>query len=179
VLGTGALLGSGAAIAMMVMPSEEKPALPSAPASTDTPKATKKKKPRKPTLTRAQRRARSAAALVLTQQGYEPLDLADYDPRAELRVLIGVPGTDDDGDRRAFFFAGREFLGHDAASGSAKLRVVRTSKRTVTLGYRLYKPSDEREKPTGGNARVRFRWNGETVEPQGEIPPAAERAPPS
>jgi hypothetical protein len=178
VLGTAALLGSAAVIALMVLDAiEDEDTVPAAPASTPTAEPTKKNKERKPQLTAAQRRARSAAAAMLTREGFEPVSLADYKPQNTLRVLIGRPAVDDGGDRRAFFFVRREFIGFDADTPSAKLRVVRSGDRAITLGYRLYEPGNERCCPKGGHKRVRFRWNGEALTPQGEIPPAAERVP--
>jgi hypothetical protein len=179
-LGTAALLGSGVAIAYMVMPSEgEEAVVPSAPAATPEHGNKKNKKPRRHELTRAEKRIRAAAVATLTAQGYEPVRLADYDIRDELRVLIGRPAIDDAGDRRAFFFVRREYIGHDSDSASASLRVVRSGERTVTLSYGLYDPGDQRCCPHGGHARVRFRLKGGTLSPQGEIPALAERVPAS
>jgi hypothetical protein len=177
-LGTAALLGTGAAIALMVMPSpNDESAVPSAPAATPTAEPAAAKKPRRPRLTRAQRRARAAAVAVLTREGYEPVRLADYDARAELRVLLGVPGDGDGGARRAFFFVDREFVGYDSGSPSAALRVVRAGDRSVTLRYGLYAPEDEPCCPSDGYARVRFRWDGGALAPVDEIPAASERVP--
>jgi hypothetical protein len=176
VLGTAALLGSGAAIAVMVMPSNsEEAVVPSAPAATPTREAAEP--PPKPKLTAAQRRARREAAAVLTAEGFEPVRLSDYEPEDELRVLIGRPAVDDAGDQRAFFFVRREFIGHDSETASAKLRVVRTGEKAITLAYGLYEPGDRRCCPKGGTARVRFRWDGETLAPQGEIPLPTARVP--
>jgi LppP/LprE lipoprotein len=159
----------------MVMPSpnDEAP-VPSAPAATPTAEPAAAKKPR---LTRAQRRARAAAVAVLTREGYEPVRLADYNPRAELRVLLGVPGDDDNGARRAFFFVDRQFIGYDSESPSAALRVVRAGDLSVTLRYGLYAPEDELCCPSDGYARVRFRWDGGALAPVDEIPPPFERVP--
>jgi hypothetical protein len=162
----------------MVIPSpSDEAVVPSAPAATPTAEPAAAKKPRRRQLTRAQRRARTAARAVLTREGYEPVRLADYDPRAELRVLLGLPGDDDDGPRRAFFFVDREFIGFDSESPSAALRVVRAGDRSVTLRYGLYAPGDEPCCPSDGYARVRFRWDGASLAPVDEIPPAFERAP--
>jgi hypothetical protein len=164
----------------MVMPSpNEEAVVPSAPAATPTaePAAAKKPRRRAGRLTRAQRRARNAALAVLTQEGFEPVRLADYDPRAELRVLLGLPATDDDGPRRALFFVDREFIGYDSESASASLQVVRAGDRSVMLRYGLYAPEDERCCPSGGYARVRFRWDGTSLAPVDEIPPPLERVP--
>jgi LppP/LprE lipoprotein len=178
-LGTAALLGTGAAIAVMVVPSpKEQSVVPAAPAATPTPEPKQKQKQkRRPQLTRAQRRARNAAITTLTRQGFEPVRLADYDARDELRVLLGLPATDDAGPKRAFFFVGRRFIGYDSTTPSANLRVVKTDNRSITLRYGLYEPEDRRCCPRGGYVRVRYRWDGATLEPRGEIPPPSERVP--
>jgi LppP/LprE lipoprotein len=174
-LGTAALLGTGAAIAVMVLPTTgDEAGVTSAPAATPTPEPAAAKKGRVGRLSRAQRRARRAAVAVLALQGFEPVRLADYDPRDELRVLLGLPAADDAGARRAFFFVGRRFIGHDSDAASASLRVVRTGDRSVTLRYGLFEPGDRRP---NGYGRVRFRWDGEALAPAGEIPPAAARLP--
>jgi LppP/LprE lipoprotein len=177
-LGTATLLGTGVAIALMVIPApDDEAVVPSAPAATPTSEPAAAKKPRRPQLTRAQRRARTDALAVLTREGYEPVRPADYDPRAELRVLLGLPGDDDDGPRRAFFFVAGNFIGYDSESASASLRVVRAGDRSVTLRYGLYVADDEPCCPSGGYARVRFRWDGAALVPVDQIPPAFERAP--
>jgi hypothetical protein len=173
-LGTAALLGTGAAIAVMVLPtSGDETGVQSAPAATPAPEPAAAKKPR---LTRAQRRARRAAVAVLALQGFEPVRLADYDPRDKLRVLLGIPANADAGPRRAFFFVGRNFIGYDSEAASANLRVVRTGDRSVTLRYGLFEAGDRRCCPSG-YGRVRFRWNGEALAPGDEIPPASARVP--
>jgi hypothetical protein len=174
-LGTAALLGSGAVIASMVVPSSgEEAVVQSAPAATPEPGAKPAKKPRRPQLTAGQRRSRRSAVALLEEQGYEPLALSDYKPADTLRVLIG---RDADNAQRAFFFAKGEFLGYDSDVASGRLRVARTGKRTVTLAYGLYEPDDRRCCPDGGSARVRFRWSAEGLAPQEELPPAAVRQP--
>lgn len=177
-LGTAALLGSGAAIVVMVMPvASDEAAVPSAPAATPAATPEAEEKPRRPPLTRAQRRARNAAVTALTQQGYEPVRLADYVPRNELRVLLGLPATDDAGPKRAFFFVGDQFIGHDSDAPSASLALIRAGDRQVTLRYGIYAAGDRRCCPGDGFARVRFQWDGAALVPQGEIPPAALRVP--
>jgi hypothetical protein len=167
-LGTAALLGTGAAIATMVVPSEDEQAVPTAPAATPE----RERRAPKP-LTRAQRRERRAAVAMLTKQGFEPVKPADYDPRNRLRVLVG----DDGNSLRAFFFAGRRFLGHDAETPSGQLRVVRAGDRSATLAYGLYESGDRPCCPQGGTARVRFRLGDGRVAPRGEVPPPAARLP--
>jgi hypothetical protein len=168
-LGTAALLGTGAAIAVMVIPSpDEEQVVPSSPAATPA----TERKPGKPKLTAAERRSRRAAVATLTEQGFEPVSLADYDPKADLRVLIGRA---DDKSLRAFFFAGREFAGNDSDFASRRLRVARRGRRSVTLAYRLYESADRPCCPKGESVEVRFRWTGETLEPQSELPDPALR----
>ena len=76
-LATIALLGSGAAIAYMVLPAkDETPAIAAKPRT-----AVKGETKAKP-LTKAQKRARREAVAKLTGEGYEPVRLADWRPRA-------------------------------------------------------------------------------------------------
>jgi len=174
-LATAALLGSGAVIAVMVVPSAgEEAIVPAAPASTPEPEDEAAEKPRRPRLTAAERRARRSAVELLSGQGYEPLSLADYKSKATLRVLIGRDAAN---AQRAFFFAKGEFLGYDSDTASGKLRVARTRPRSVTLAYGLYEPDDRRCCPAGGTARVSFRWSDAGLVSQDEIPPAAVRQP--
>jgi hypothetical protein len=175
-LATAALLGSGVAIGVMVMPSSgEEAVVPAAPAATPKKAAEKRRAtPRKPRYTKGQRRARRAAVAVVRRAGHKAVDVGAYDPRDTLRVLVG---RDRANGRRAFFFARGQFLGFDADTPSGKLRVARTRERAVTLAYGLYEPGDRRCCPRGGTARVRFRWSAEGLVPQDAIPPAAVRQP--
>jgi hypothetical protein len=157
-LATVALLGSGAAIAYMVMPARQHGASATA---TSKPKA--KAGHRAPGLTKAQKRARHAAVAVLSQEGYAAARVADWHPRAALKVLVG---RDDQGAMRAFFFTGDKFIGHDDAATSNDVRVVKTAKDAVTLSYRV---------STGGHERVRFQLTGSTVTPDTPVPPSTVR----
>ena len=148
VLATAALLGTGVAIAVMVIPDAEE-----APAATQ-----------KPHLTKAQKAARKAAVATLAEQGYEPVRLADYRPKADLRVLVGRSDT---GAMRAFFFSDGEFIGNDDPSTSGSLRVTRARRDAVTLAYKL---------TTGGSEQVRFELvNGVITATGGTVPPATVR----
>jgi hypothetical protein len=161
VLATAAFLGSGVAIALMVMPerkereaavrdSTSKPA----PAATDKPAG----------LTKSQKAARRAAARTLLEQGYEPVRLADWRPQHDLRVLVGRSDT---GAMRAFFFVKREFVGNDDASSSTRLRVAKVGKEAITLSYGL---------TTGGSEKVKFEWVDGSLEPTGgTVPPSTVR----
>jgi len=172
-LGTSAVLAVGATAVMTVAPDGDEVVAPeAAPASTPQRAAAKKKsaKPRKPKYTAAQRRARAAAVATLREQGYRPADLGDYKPDKVLRVLIGKG----EGGERAFFFAGRRYLGNDAAEDSRAITVVRAGNRSVSLSYRLFGQNQ-----SAGYARVLFRWDGERLAPQTAIPPAASRRKPA
>jgi hypothetical protein len=160
VLATAAFLGTGVAIALMVMPEpEEQAAVRATP-----PPATAKPKAAKRGLTDAQRAARRAAVRTLTEQGYEPVRLADWRPRNDLRVLIGESDT---GAMRAFFFVKREFVGNDDASSSTRLRVAKVGDEAITLAYGI---------STGGSEKVRFEWVDGKLEPTGgTIPPSTLR----
>jgi hypothetical protein len=158
-LATAALLGSGAAIAAMVMPERDVAVVPEAPAATPAPIA--KKEPGG--LTAAQKQARHAAAVTMREQGYEPVRLADWKPAYQLRVMVGRADT---GALRAFFFVKREFVGNDDPSSSGKLRVASIGKRGVTLAYGL---------AAGGTEKVRFEWRDGQLTPIVAVPPVTLR----
>jgi hypothetical protein len=157
-LATAALLGSGAAIALMVMPEREAAVVPTTPAATPAPVAKKKTG-----LTKQQKQARHEAAGTLREQGYEPVRLADWKPAHELRVMVGRADT---GALRAFFFLRREFVGNDDPSSSVKLRVAKVGAGGITLAYGL---------TTGGTEKVRFEWRDGQLQPTAAVPPATVR----
>jgi LppP/LprE lipoprotein len=167
VLATAALLGTGVAIALMVIPTpEEEVVTPTTPpAAADTPAA-------KPGLTDAQRAARRAAVTTLNEQGFKPVRVADWHPEHTLRVLIG---RDDAGAERAFFFVKRRFVGNDDAVASASVRVSAARENGVTLTYRLFGPTDDACCPKGERVKVTFRWKDGSVTSTGEVPPAFDR----
>jgi hypothetical protein len=160
VLATAAFLGTGVAIALMVMPEpEEEAPVRSTPAPAPAPA-----KPDKHAFSKRQLAARRAAVRTLVEQGYEPVRLADWRPRNQLRVLVGESDT---GAMRAFFFVGREFVGNDDASSSSRLRVAKVGDEAVTLAYGI---------TTGGSEKVRFEWVDGTLAPTGgTIPPSTLR----
>jgi hypothetical protein len=155
----------------------EEVAVPAAPASTAEPdkkkQANAKKKP-KAKFTRAQRRARAGAVATLAELGYRPVTLKTYKPDNVLRVLIGKG----EGGRRAFFFAGTTYVGNDAADDSAAIEVTSTGNRSVALAYGVFGLGDKPCCP-GAKARVRFRWDGESLAAQSAIPPAEQRRAPA
>jgi LppP/LprE lipoprotein len=167
VLATAALLGTGVAIALMVIPRPEKEvaATPPAPAPTEEGAA-------KHGLTPAQRAARRAAVNTLDEQGFAPVRVADWHPEHTLRVLIG---RDDSGAERAFFFVKRRFVGNDDATASASVRVGAARENGVTLTYRLFGAADQACCPKGERVKVTFRWKDGKLVPAGEVPPAFER----
>jgi LppP/LprE lipoprotein len=168
VLATAALLGTGVAIALMVIPEPEEE-----PAATQRPPAAAAEAPAAKTgLTPGQRAARRAAVSTLTEQGFEPVRLADWQPEHTLRVLIG---RDESGSERAFFFVKRRFVGNDDATASATVRVSAARENGVTLSYRLFEPTDEPCCPKGERVKVTFRWQDGTLTPTAAVPPAIER----
>jgi LppP/LprE lipoprotein len=177
VLATGVLLAIGVAIAMMILPSSGSPpaeTAATAPKPTATPAAHKTQ--HRKSLTPAQRRARSAAADQLRSQGYVPKTLRDYDPRHELRVLLGYRSGEAGGPLRAFFFAGSNYVGTDSALPSDGLKISGSGDRWVTLAYGIYSPGDQACCPSGGHAKVRYEWSGTAVTPVGgTIPASTER----
>jgi hypothetical protein len=177
VAGTAVVLAIGAVSASLVMSSgDEEVAARPAPASTPEPERTAQQ-PRKPRLTARQREERRRAIDQVRREGYRPAALDDYKPDNVLRVLIGEPvGTTPSG-LRAFFFVRGEYIGQDTISPTLKLRPGRQLKREITLVYTLYEEGDRECCPQGGDTRVHFRWTGETLEPQEEIPPDYQRMP--
>jgi hypothetical protein len=160
-LATLAFLGSGAAIAMMVMPDRETgAAAKTTPSGTPT-KATKQAHA-KP-LTKAQKRARAEAVAALEADGYDPARLTDWRPKADLQVLVG---RNEQGAMRAYFFSGGDLVGHDDNSTSNSIRVAKQGKDTVTLSYGV---------STGGRQKVTFQLQGDSVEPATPIPPLSVR----
>jgi hypothetical protein len=174
-LATAALLGAGAAIALMILPEGrgEESAVAAAPTATPVKEKAKKaakKKPSKPKgPTKAQRAARTAAVAEVRRQGFTTLKLRDYDPTATLRVLVGRPVGDAAGGTRAFFFLKDRFVGNDALAPSSKLTVAKQGKVTVTLSYGVYNPGDTAGAPSG-RKRVRFKLEGEGIHALDTIP---------
>jgi hypothetical protein len=178
VLGTAVVLAVAVVAATMVISGDDDDVVAAAPAATPTPepKEAAKKKSR---LTDRQREERRRAVDEVRRQGYAPVSLADYRIDHLLRVLIGKPvGTTPPG-LRAFFFVDDAYIGQDATTPSGKLRPGRQLEREITLVYTLYEDGNRACCPKGGDTRVHFRWSGDTLEPREEIPPAAERLPPT
>jgi LppP/LprE lipoprotein len=156
VLATLAFLGSGAAIAYMVIPQEEEPAA-AAPAQ-EQGAAVKGATDTKAALTPKQKRARRDAVAVLAEQGYEPVRLTDWRPKAQLKVLVGISDTE---AMRAFFFADGEFIGYDDKTTSNRVRVVKAGGNAVTLAYKL---------GDGTTAKIRFEYADGTLTPSEPVP---------
>jgi hypothetical protein len=170
VLATAAFLGVGVASALMILPddkTDDSAALVITPTATPAHKAAKKThkaaKPKGPTKT--QRAQRTAAVAELRRQGFTTTSIRDYDYKANLRVLIGRPVGDAAGGSYAFFFLKDRFLGKDSTTPSNKLSVAKTGKSQVTLAYET----------SAGRTKVRFKLEGETLQPLDVIPPAGER----
>jgi hypothetical protein len=178
-LATAGLLGVAVLMYTMVAPSRDSTGdslLGTAPApapakakpkhKTKAAKA-KAKKPAK--LTAKQLAARTSAVTLLRNQGYLPTHETDYNPRHELRVLVAYRNGDPLGPRRAFFFAGTRFIGHDSIGGSSKLAVTKSGNRWVTLRYGVFAPGAKVCCPAS-TTKVRFNWNGTALTPAGAIP---------
>jgi LppP/LprE lipoprotein len=176
VAGTAVVLGLGVVIATMVLPDDGPEVVAPVPAASPAPAAGQAER-RKPRLTARQREQRRRAVDQVRRQGYAPVKLSDYRPGDVLRVLIGRPVGTTPAGRRAFFFAGDEYIGQDALAPSLELRAGRRRKREVTLVYSLYREGDRECCPKGGETRVRFRWTGTALEPRDAIPPDLERLP--
>ena len=178
IAGTAVVLAIGAVSASMVLSTGDDEVVAPAPASTPEPRSgEEREKPRKPRLTARQREDRRRAIDQVRREGYRPAELDDYKPQNTLRVLIGDPvGTTPKGSR-AFFFVRGEYIGKDAISPTLKLRPGRQLEREITIVYTLYEAGDRECCPQGGDTRVHFRWTGEALEPQEEIPPDYQRMP--
>ena len=171
VLATAAFLGVGVASALMILPDDGNEGAAAVITPIPTPaKAAKTKahkpKPAKPKgPTKAQRAQRTAAVAELRRQGFTTLKLADYDYKATLRVLVGRPVGDAAGGSYAFFFLKDRYLGKDSTTPSTSVSVAKTGKNQVTLSYET----------SAGRTKVRFKLEGETLQPLDEIPPPGER----
>jgi LppP/LprE lipoprotein len=158
-LATLTFLGSGAAIAMMVMPDRHHSG-----AAAKAPQAqVKAVHSSHPALTKAQKRARHNAVAALAADGYQPARLADWRPKAALKVLVG---RNEQGAMRAYFFSGGAFIGHDDAATSNDIRVAKQGKDSVTLSYRV---------STGGREKVTFELQEDAAVPASPVPPSTIR----
>jgi hypothetical protein len=175
VLATLGLFGVAAVMTAMFLPTPADtarvtvPDAPAAPAKAKAKANVKKAGKRAKPLTAKQLAARAAAVTLLREQGYLPTREKDYDPRRELRVLVGYRNGDPLGPRRAFFFVGERFIGNDSSAASSSLKVVKSGKRSVTLAYGVYAPGAEVCCPAS-TSKVTFKWSGAALAPQGLIP---------
>jgi hypothetical protein len=127
-------------------------------------------------LTAAQRKARTAAVAAVRAQGYEPVDVNQFDPSHALRVLVAHGAGDSSGPRRAFFFRGSHLVGTDSDAPSTGLKVAGAGSSWATLSYGVYASGDQACCPSGGRVKVRFGWTGGTVAPVGgTMPPSTQR----
>ena len=107
-------------------------------------------------------------------QGFEPVAISTYKPRQSLRVLIGRPKASMGvRGRRAFFFVREQYIGTDAASPSARLRVASQSSSAITLAYTRFAAGDKPCCPSDGTVKVRFSMGDGRLQPLDPIPPAA------
>jgi hypothetical protein len=181
VLGTAALFGVAIAVATMILDltgGSDKTALGPAPATSTSgrhhAKASQQASGAKPEqLTAAQRKARSAAVAAVRAQGYEPVDINQFDPSHALRVLVAHQAGDSSGPRRAFFFHGSELVGTDSDAPSTGLKVTGAGNSWATLSYGVYASGDQSCCPSGGRVKVRFGWTGAEVAPVGGTMPAS------
>jgi LppP/LprE lipoprotein len=176
-LGTAGLLGVAVLMGTWIAPSPDHSDAVLAPAPAPVAKAkphtkgakAKAKAKGAPKLTAKQLAARTAAVTVLRNQGYLPTREADFNPRHQLRVLIGYRNGDPLSPRRAFFFAGDRMIGNDSSSGSSTLKLAKSGNRWVTLAYGVYAPGGKEPVST---TKIRFDWNGTALTPAGTIPPS-------
>jgi hypothetical protein len=111
----------------------------------------------------------------VSKEGYNPDDEDQYHPSQTLRVLVGTKKDSGDGyAKRAFFFVGDRYIGTDTSDDSAAIRVDSQSDTTITLAYPLYGKDDPLCCP-GGEATVRYQWNGSKLVPLDPIPSVSKR----
>src|SRR6478609_1841587 len=140
-LATAGLLGVAALMASWIAPrhsANDGAALTggvsaTTPAHAKAKSKSKPKKPAQPKLTAKQLAMRADAVTLIRTNGYLPTHAADYDPRHELRVLVGYRNGDPLGPRRAFFFVGTRYIGTDSTLGSSQLKLVKSGNRWATL----------------------------------------------
>ena len=182
--GTAALLAVLLAIVLMLGgggDDEQEAAAPNQVVTeTEEPEATKTPKPEPtvPPLTRAQREEREAAEAAVRERGYEPQDLESYRGDHTLRVIFGEPLDGPEGTLRAFFFVDGDSVGTDAPDASGEVEVAKAGETQMTLRYRTYEPTDDADRPTGETVRVRFRWDGASLQTLDTVPEPTERRPP-
>ncbi len=118
----------------------------------------------------------SSAVAKLRSLGFSPLATSTYNAGQTLRVLVGArSGSADQRTQQAFFFNGSRYLGTDARSTSAEIRVSGQSDTSVTLTYGLYKRSDPLCCSSGGTRNVRFQLDMGRLMAIDPIPSVAER----
>jgi len=89
-------------------------------------------------------------------------------------VLVGTrTGSGDGYGQQAFFFVNGRYIGTDAKTPSATLRVSSQNDTEVTLAYPLYRKTDALCCPGGGTAHVHFQLNNGKLMPLDPIPPAS------
>ena len=114
------------------------------------------------------------AEATVRARGYFPVDVSAYDQHAPFAAIIGVrQGSADASAQRAFFFASGRFVGDDASSDSARIGVAFARPSVIALRYALFDARDPQCCPSGGSATVRYRWNGQRVEPLDRVPPSS------
>ncbi len=151
------------------------PATTSTPPSTSTGTGTTRSAP-EPAFTQQEGKSKglSAATALMREKGYTPNNTSDYRSDQALRVLVGTrTGSGDGYGQQAFFFVNGRYIGTDAKTPSATLRVSSQSDTEVTLAYPLYRKNDALCCPGGGTAHVHFQLNNGRLVPLDPIPPAS------
>lgn len=151
------------------------PATTSTPASTSTGTGSTRSAP-EPAFTQQESKSAdlSAATALVREKGYTPNSTSDYHSNQALRVLVGTrTGSGDGYGQQAFFFVNGRYIGTDAKTPSATLRVSSQNDTEVTLAYPLYRKTDALCCPGGGTAHVHFQLNNGKLMPLDPIPPAS------
>lgn len=183
--GTGGLLAVFLAIVLMLGGGGDDEDPGSAPVSATTtpaeeaePTPTPEPEPTVPPLTAEQKAERDAAAEAVRERGYEPVNLRTYRGDHTLRIVFGEPLDGPEGTRRVFFFVDGDSVGTDAEDASGDVRLVKATDKQATLRYKTYEPTDSADMPSGETVRVRFRWDGSTLQTLDPVPEAVDRRPP-
>jgi predicted small lipoprotein YifL len=92
---------------------------------------------------------------------------------ATLHVLHATPqGSASYGGDYYFFFVNGTPVGKQLFTGAITSAAVDSTTFAVT--YKVYKPGDAHCCPSGGQAQVRFHWDGVTLSPSGPMPGATQ-----
>jgi hypothetical protein len=132
--------------------------------ATASPTATPKPKKTPEPLSATEKAERQVAIDLVESKGFTVDHPRDWNPDADLRVLIGTGTTS--GMKLAFFFVGGEYKGNDSTEPSKDLKVKKSGDFEATLVYGT----------PGGPIQIDFRYDGASLAPVQVLPSPTERA---